>query len=718
MASGGAGHVIPPFKERLREALDSESLPVALGRSLPQLSERRDAAFRARDFKGGQADLGGRRRAALERMPELVEEFTTAAEAVGTVVHGPTDAADAVATVLQVLHDHDVQMVVKSKSMATEEIQLNPALEGDGIEVVETDLGEFLVQVAGERPSHIIAPALHITRERAAELISKATGEDLPPDPDVLVGAAARHLRSRFIDAGAGITGANALVAETGTVMLVSNEGNARLASALPPVHIVIAGIDKLVPSLADATTMLESLPRSATGQPISTYVSFISGPSRSADIELSLSLGVHGPRHVHIVLAGQRARSYSRQPADARCASVRALRRLLERLPGLPAGGRARDGAHLHGANRAAGDAVPPRPGPRGGAAVAVRRLRGLRERVPGGHSDSGPDPGRSRAGSGGGSFQQRLEAARTWRPGRRTAAGARGAPGREGALVAGAGGTAAGFAAEAAAAAARAGAAVSGPHRRFASPNPQAATRVAYFPGCLTDWLSPDTGEAAVAVLESLGVAVEPIQFPSCCGLPAINAGYTDQAARMMRQTVEAIEQLDVDAVVSTSTSCAGAMLHDYARLTEGDPEWSERVAAAAAKVRDFTSFVAEQGLSDEMRGGASGVVTIHDACQSKHGLGLGPETRELLTDAGYTVVEAPPSGECCGFGGSFSFDHPEVAGRMRARKLEAFAATGAETVCADNPGCLLHLKEGPVVHGAGRVVHLAELLKASIG
>ena len=159
MASGAAGHKIPPFKERLREALESESLPVALGRSLPQLSERRDAAFRARDFKGGQADLGGRRQAALERMPELVEEFTAAAEAVGTVVHGPTDAAGAVATALQVLHDHEVKMVVKSKSMATEEIQLNPALEDDGIEVVETDLGEFLVQVAGERPSHIIAPA-------------------------------------------------------------------------------------------------------------------------------------------------------------------------------------------------------------------------------------------------------------------------------------------------------------------------------------------------------------------------------------------------------------------------------------------------------------------------------------------------------------------------------------------------------------------------------
>ena len=134
------------------------------------------------------------------------------------------------------------------------------------------------------------------------------------------------------------------------------------------------------------------------------------------------------------------------------------------------------------------------------------------------------------------------------------------------------------------------------------------KATTRVAYFPGCLTDWLSPETGEAAVAVLEALGFAVEPVQFSSCCGLPAINAGYKDEATRMMRQTVEAIERLEVDAVVSTSTSCAGAMLHDYARLSEDDPAWAERARAAADRVRDFTSFVAERGIPDEMLGRAS--------------------------------------------------------------------------------------------------------------
>jgi len=717
MSAGSAAHTIPPFKERLREALESESLPVALGRSLPQLSERRNAAVSARDFEGSQADLGGRRQAALDRMPELIEEFTAAAEAVGTVVHGPTDAAGAVATALQVLHDHEVQMVVKSKSMATEEIQLNAALEDNGIEVVETDLGEFLVQVAGERPSHIVAPALHIVRERAAELISRATGEALPPDPDVLVGAAARHLRSRFIEAGAGITGANALVAATGTVMLVCNEGNTRLASALPPVHIVIAGIDKLVPSLADTTTMLESLPRSATGQPISTYVSFISGPSRSADIELSLSMGVHGPRHVHIVLLdnGREAiRTNPRMRSALQCVRCGACSNVcpVYQQVGGHAMGHIYTGPigllvtpYHHGLEHIAGPqslcagcgacaSVCP-------AGIPIHDLiLDVRERaVAEGHSSNTMKKRALSALADERLLERgaRLAAKTPWLqalgrrlPGsplkRRPVPNVQRRPFRD-----------------------RLG--------ELATKDSKATERVAYFPGCLTDWLSPETGEAAVAVLEALGVGVEPVQFLSCCGLPAINAGYKDEATRMMRKTVEAIERLEVDAVVSTSTSCAGAMLHDYARLSEDEPAWAQRALAAAAKVRDFTSYVAARGIPDEMLGRARGVVTIHDACQSKHGLGLATETRELLTDAGYTVVEAPPSGECCGFGGSFSFDHPEVARRMRTRKLEAFASTGAEMVCADNPGCLMHLKEGPAVAGAGRPAHLAELLRAVV-
>ncbi len=725
MASGSTGHAIPPFETRLREALDSSSLPVALGRTLPTMNARRQAAYADGNFTQAQAALGAQRRAALERLPQLVREFTDAAEAAGAVVHAPTDAAGAVAAVLQVLQTHAVSMVVKSKSMATEEIGLNQALEARDIEVVETDLGEFLVQIAGERPSHIIAPAMHVTRERAAELIGAATGEPLPADPDTLVAAARRYLRERFIAAGAGITGANALVAETGTVMLVSNEGNARLASALPPLHVVIAGIDKLVPRLRDAAAMLEMLPRSATGQPISTYVSFISGPSRSADIEMSLSMGVHGPKHVHIVLLDNGREALRQDPRMrealqcVRCGACSNVCPSYQQVGGHAMGhvytgpiGLLLTPFH-HGLEHAAGPQslctscgacasvcpahipipdlildVRERAAAAGHArsrlkqraltvlanerlterslrlAAAVPGAQSLARRLPGSPLQRRPLPPIARR-----PFRDRIQAL-----------------------------------AQAA-----------------AERPPQAAaekpTRAAYFPGCLTDWLAPDIGEAAVEVLTALGAQVAPAAFPSCCGLPAINAGDRAAAARMMRQTIERIEALDVDVVVSTSTSCVGAIQHDYQRLVDGDAAWARRAADAAAKVRDFASFAAERGPSQGLGAGAQGTVTIHDACQSKHGLGLGPEARALLTQAGYTVVEAPDAGECCGFGGSFSFDHPEVAQRMRARKLEAFADTGAEQVCVDNPGCLLHLREGPRPPGAGRALHLVELLRAAM-
>src|SRR5690606_15736312 len=196
-----------------------------------------------------------------------------------------------------------VKLAVKSKSMATEEIRLNPALEARGIRVVETDLGEWIVQLAGDHPSHLIAPAIHITREQVAELFSKETGQEVSPEVQALVGVARQRLRQAFIDADMGITGANAAIAETGTIAIVTNEGNDRLVATLPPVHVAVLGVEKIVPTIDDVAAMLKLLPRSGTAQKITSYVSFITGPSRTADIELVTAMGVHGPKEVHIVL-------------------------------------------------------------------------------------------------------------------------------------------------------------------------------------------------------------------------------------------------------------------------------------------------------------------------------------------------------------------------------------------------------------------------------
>src|SRR5437764_1115714 len=181
--------------------------------------------------------------------------------------------------------------------MASEEIELNPYLENLGMEVVETDLGERMVQLTHTRPSHLIAPAIHLTKENAAEVFGTE------PTVEAIQSHARASLRKKFIEASVGISGANMAIAETGTLVLVTNEGNADLTTTLPPVHIALFGIDKLVASLDDAVAVLRMLPRSGTGQIMSSYVNWITGPSRSADIEQSLTIGVHGPREMHCVI-------------------------------------------------------------------------------------------------------------------------------------------------------------------------------------------------------------------------------------------------------------------------------------------------------------------------------------------------------------------------------------------------------------------------------
>jgi len=249
-------------------------------------------------------DVTRRKQEALERLPELVRQFTAEAQQAGAVVHLASDAVEARSIIGGLAKDNGVTLAVKGKSMATEEIELNGYLENLGLTVVETDLGEWIIQLAHETPSHLIAPAIHKTREEVAELFTRVTGKAIPKDDiPAMVQVAREQLRQYFIDAGMGISGCNIAIADSGTLVLVSNEGNGRLTTTLPPIHVAVLGIEKIVPTIDDATAILKVLARSATGQKQSSYVSFITGPSRTGDIELSLTTGVHGPKQVHIVL-------------------------------------------------------------------------------------------------------------------------------------------------------------------------------------------------------------------------------------------------------------------------------------------------------------------------------------------------------------------------------------------------------------------------------
>jgi len=222
------------------------------------------------------------------RLAAYLEEFERNATARGAVVHWARDAAEHNEIVHRILSGHGVRRVAKSKSMLTEECGLNPFLEARGIEVVDTDLGERIVQLAGEPPSHIIFPAIHRKREEIGELFHAKLGTPAGlADPKALTEAARVHLRERFMTADAGMTGVNFAVAETGGIVVCTNEGNADMGTHLPRLHVASMGVEKVVPRLADLAVFLRLLARSATGQPITTYTSHFHGPIDGGELHV-----------------------------------------------------------------------------------------------------------------------------------------------------------------------------------------------------------------------------------------------------------------------------------------------------------------------------------------------------------------------------------------------------------------------------------------------
>src|SRR5690606_3880457 len=215
---------------------------------------------------------------AIENLPELVQQVKQAVELRGGIVFVAKDAAEANGYVKRVLKSHGVRSVVKSKSITSEEIHLNAALEPEGIEVVETDLAEFILQLADEQPSHIVAPAIHYSRERISKLFLKhfpATQEALDSG-GALTDFARKILRQKFLHADAGITGANFIAADTGSLVLVESEANIRMTMTAPPLHIAVAGVEKIIPSFGDIPTFIELLGASGTGQPLTSYTSIV----------------------------------------------------------------------------------------------------------------------------------------------------------------------------------------------------------------------------------------------------------------------------------------------------------------------------------------------------------------------------------------------------------------------------------------------------------
>jgi len=285
-----------PFRERAAGALHDRFLKQALDIATTKfLALRRDAFGQFPEGETLRDRARAIKEATLQRLDHHLERLVANVEAQGGHVHYATTPAEARDIVLDIARKSGTRLAVKSKSMATEEIDLNEALEHAGVTPVETDLGEYIIQLAHEKPSHIIAPAIHKTKGQVAELFARELKREVAADAEVLTRIAREELRDKFLKADMGITGANFAVAETGTIVLVTNEGNGRMATSLPRVHVAIMGVEKVVPSMTDLMVFLAILAKSATGQKLSVYTTLVQGPRRPGELE--------GPDELHLVL-------------------------------------------------------------------------------------------------------------------------------------------------------------------------------------------------------------------------------------------------------------------------------------------------------------------------------------------------------------------------------------------------------------------------------
>jgi L-lactate dehydrogenase complex protein LldF len=288
-------HPSGTFEERAHAQLARPEVAGAIGHAMDHRAIQRARAFAGTDRAAMQAAGEAIRAHTVANLDRYLERFAEHAEARGTKVFFAANAAEAVGYVRAVLRDHGARLVVKSKSMVSEEIGLNPALEADGLEVVETDLGEYIVQLAHEPPSHITTPAVHMSRAQIRDLFNEVHGTDLPDDPEALTRFGRDVLRERFLAADVGITGVNFAVAEDGSFVIVTNEGNARMCTSLPRVHIALLGMERMVPSHRELSLMLPLLTASAAGQRVTSYFTFVTGPRRPEEPD--------GPDEVHVVV-------------------------------------------------------------------------------------------------------------------------------------------------------------------------------------------------------------------------------------------------------------------------------------------------------------------------------------------------------------------------------------------------------------------------------
>ncbi|MBC2721892.1 LUD domain-containing protein [Desulfosporosinus sp.] len=619
-------------------------------------------------------------------------------------------------------------LVVKSKSNAGKEINISHYLEDRGVTVVETDLGDRINQLAKSEASHSLAPAIHIPIEKVTELFSEEEGTQLECTPEALVISARKGLRDFLVKADVGISGANAIAADTGSVFVTENEGNIRAVSMMPRVHIVIAGVEKIVSTLEDAMQVVRAAAVYGVGQDIGTYVSVISGVSESLDPDLEDYSHGQGPKEVHIVLL----KNGRKEAMDAgfkeslyciNCGSCLNFCPVYQEVGGKYGykylGGRGLVFAAFHGDLEKSEEnglslcigcqkcqtacpvqmATPNMLWKLRQNAVAKEGAGWKKDLIFSMLSKPNTLPMVSKLASTFGKLALK-EADKGKGMTSRLTFNSFGLP-QERVIP------------------------------RFSKKSfmeiakPKALSKpvkkVGFYPGCVVNYTETDLGEALLHVLGENNVEVKLAKEDVCCGIPSIVSGDLAHAKSMALKNIETYSEFDMDSLVFVCPSCAVAFKEEYPKLFAGDSsELQEKVKKLALKVKDINEFLSQDIDLKPPNQRVTETVTYHDPCHLARSMGVKKEPRELIqTIPGVSYVEMQDADTCCGFGGSFSLSFYELSQRINEGKLKTVNDTKATTLATSCPGCMVHFRDGIAQHKMKQnVSHVIQILSRAYG
>ena len=681
------------YKKQIRKALEDSFLRSALDEFNTVYRNNRPNVYKEIDFNKIRDAIAENKDILIPFLEVLFEEFKLNAQKAGAVVHRAKDARAANEIIARIAKENKVKKIIKSKSMTAEETFLNDHLERQGFMVTETDLGEWIIQLKHEGPSHMVMPAIHLSRYQVGELFERQTDSRVDSENiDKLVKVARRELRPRFLEADMGITGANFAIADSGTLGMVTNEGNMRLTTTLPRIHVALVGFDKLVADLGSALRILTLLPRNATGQAITSYVTWIKGAN--------ICLNAPSEKKImHVIFLDNGRLSLSKDPVFntslrcIRCGACANVCPIYSKVGGHKYGhvyigaigliltlffhGRENDRAIVRNCiNCQACKEVCP---------VGIDLPHLIKKTYARVIREDGKKPVKNIL------LSKMMKNRKRFHFMLRTAYLAQQPLSRGNPLI-------------------RHLPSFLEKNHGFRSlpviartplrdcwetlkvKRAQPSLKIALFAGCAMDFIYPGHGKDLLRLLNKANIQVDFPMDQTCCGLPAMMAAEEETARDIAIHNIRAFEAEPYDYILTLCASCASHLTHNYEKIFTEAAEPGLDLKSFTRKIIDFSSFMDRVYQFPHTRQPIQKKVTYHAPCHLCRGLHVTDEPRALIQKSGHIYVPSKDEDVCCGFGGSYSVDFPEISSQILKKKLDNVEASGADILVTDCPGCVM--------------------------